>query len=206
MKKALMSLFAVVLFGGCASTAAITSGADQAQALRAENETLVQILVLNKLAERQREFGLRSPASGVLAGQPTARIASQPFPKNLAKTDKTAGGCESGPEAIEIVNDSMFFLRFKVDGESVTILGSATSTEFVLPHQKIYLCLGSGEHVIAGTAYVAKALIVPQTGDASSQGELLELGKLEKKLTAGSTGAATWAVNTRDVVLPAALR
>jgi len=206
MKKALVSLFSVVLFGGCASTAAVSAGNDSLRELRSENDTLVRILVLNKLAERQREFGLTSPATGALAGQPTVRIALQPFPKNLAKTDKAAGGCESGPEAVEILNDSIFFLKFTVDGQSVTVLGNASSSEIVAPRQKIYLCLGAGEHVIAGTAFVAKDVILPRAGNVAPTGEIVELGKLEKRLTIGSAGAAAWAVNTRDVILPAALR
>ncbi|MFA6604041.1 MAG: hypothetical protein WCT10_04370 [Patescibacteria group bacterium] len=205
MKNFLASLFIAVLVSSCAATSANTDGNDALRALQSDNDTLVQILVLNKLAERQSEFGLASPLAKSLSDQPTDRLAVQPFPKNLAKTEKTAEGCESGPEAIEIVNDSLFFLKLGIDGQDVTVLGRASSTEFVAPHQRIYLCSAAGEHVVAGTVYVARDMIAPRAEGAAA-GELIELGTLEQKLTVGPESAAVWAVNTRDVILPASLR
>lgn len=165
MRTLIVLLSTAVLCNACATaprplerreeTAPTAEDAEPLPALApwdAEDENVVLRRMLLKLQQERAEE--RARAEG--ASEPVI-IDPEPvvYPPMLAKTARTADGCENGPGGIEIKNTTDLHLLLKIDGEDVLLLGPKNAQVTLAPRRSAFLCLDPGkDHLLEGTAFV----------------------------------------------------
>ena len=90
----------------------------------------------------------------------TVEVAPRPHPggeyrpQYLAQLDYPIAGCERGPYALELTNDTGYYLEMTIDGESIDFLAPEGAYAELPPWTTAYLCLEwLGEHDVAGYSY-----------------------------------------------------
>ncbi|HSD12702.1 MAG TPA: hypothetical protein VLC10_04035 [Patescibacteria group bacterium] len=108
------------------------------------------------------------PPSGPQYAMPPGTAAAMPVPparpesmmgppQNWAWLHTPPYGCERGPNALMIANDTEYFMRIVLDGEDLIVRGAAGVFPEIPPHAAAYVCLAHlEEHTISGVAYTLR--------------------------------------------------
>jgi hypothetical protein len=80
------------------------------------------------------------------------------YPQSYAWLDKRVPGCESGPLAVRIMNQTDYFVKFMVDGVELQVFGAQGPLPgFIPPSSTAWICLAkNGDVALSGIAYVKR--------------------------------------------------
>lgn len=94
------------------------------------------------------------PAMPVPPARPESMMGP---PQNWAWLGTPPYGCERGPNAIMIANETRYFLRLVLDGEDVLVRGSRGMFPELPPGASAFLCLShTGVHTLQGVAFTLR--------------------------------------------------
>ena len=167
MKKFAVTLLVLSVFG-CATDAR----------LREENARLQQELeaVRGISASSAAPIGRgAAPRAGV--GRMPMMMAPAPMgpPQSYGQMYRPIRGCEEGPLALEIVNQTEFYLKVFLDGQEVTVNGGGGVLPYLPPQTgggsapSVYVCLNEqGKHSINGIAFSCNIRGCQQSGKFST--------------------------------------
>ncbi|MFA6604046.1 MAG: hypothetical protein WCT10_04395 [Patescibacteria group bacterium] len=167
MKK-LMSFATIVACLGslaaCATTAVVAKpGEDELAKLKRQNAEL-------KLRVAA-QYPAAAPTMADLVPPPAQRRVSPP--ENWGWLDQRPEGCSTGVYAMEIQNDSGFYLDLLINGEHVKVRGSRGLLPGVPPGTSVWICLGHlGQQTLTGTFYACRG------GPGTTKCQLQKIGYL----------------------------